>query len=732
MRDSVQQLVERWRTPDGASRLQAVLAAARNRESWLEALEGLPGRDEVEGGRDLRGATLAGAVLTGADLSGVDLACADLTGARLTRANLTGAHLDEAVLAGADLTEAVLARASLIRARLPGARAPRCDLSEAKLAESDLTGIDLSGAVLWRADLRGARLDGATLPQAQLLSADLTGARLSGAVLTEADLRWAQLPGADASRASLFTAQLAGANLAGANLAEADLSGADLAQASLVRANLFAARMTGAHAAEASLVDAYLCGADLSAADLANAYLEGAQLSRADLRSADLGGARCRGARFDGAILTGASLAGALLWDSDLTEARLDGANLEGADLAGARLQRADLAGANLSGANCQQTLWNQADLREAVLEGAHLHGSTIFFALGADRATANKVNVGPEIDRPLWRSWSDVIGQTMALFSVETPPRKAVAPEVETEIPVQAQSAETPRTDPQLRQGSVPGVGDVVAYGFRLVRPLGEGAMGLVWEAEDIRLARRVAIKMIRDRPAAGHQGLDRLFEREAKATARLSHPNIVTVFEGGSFRGAPYLVLELLEGRLLSERIARGPLPLDEGVTMMVQILRALAHAHGKGILHRDLKPHNIFVLDGSSVKVLDFGLAEFFGPDPSVPPATTGAGGRRPAGSPAYMAPEVWDGSHPTISTDLWAAAVTFFEMLTGRLPFERAEGFSRGVGRSPSARAFNPSLPEQVEQVLARALHRSPSSRFQTADEFVASIADLIAR
>jgi len=274
----------------------------------------------------------------------------------------------------------------------------------------------------------------------------------------------------------------------------------------------------------------------------------------------------------------------------------------------------------------------------------------------------------------------------------------------------------------------------------------VGSGGMGEVYKARDPRLDRTVAIKVLPSHVANDQQARDR-FDREGRAIAGLNHPHICVLHDVGEATvaspnsGAPgaqppltvqYLVMELLEGETLAARLARGPLPLDEGVTMMVQILRALAHAHGKGILHRDLKPHNIFVLDGSSVKVLDFGLAEFFGPDPSVPPATTGAGGRRPAGSPAYMAPEVWDGSHPTISTDLWAAAVTFFEMLTGRLPFERAEGFSRGVGRSPSARAFNPSLPEQVEQVLARALHRSPSSRFQTADEFVASIADLIAR
>ena len=179
-----------------------------------------------------------------------------------------------------------------------------------------------------------------------------------------------------------------------------------------------------------------------------------------------------------------------------------------------------------------------------------------------------------------------------------------------------------------------------------------------------------------------------------EAEAAARLSHPNIVALFDLGRSEHGPFLVLELLRGTTLADRIGQGPLPAREAVSIAVEIAKALAHAHAHGVTHRDLKPANVFIRDDGTVKVLDFGLAHAFGQR------------RTPGGTPAYMAPEQLEGGPEDERTDVFALGVTIYEMLMGRRPFA-ADRCSGHRERAPAPVLDVPDAPA-LGVVIARLL------------------------
>src|SRR5262245_51301039 len=197
----------------------------------------------------------------------------------------------------------------------------------------------------------------------------------------------------------------------------------------------------------------------------------------------------------------------------------------------------------------------------------------------------------------------------------------------------------------------------------YKLVRPLGEGGMGAVYEAEDARLGRRVALKTLL--PASADPGArDRLW-REARAGASVNHPNVCQVYDVGEVDGELYVAMELLEGEPLSTRLSRGPIPAPEALALALGMLGALEALHGKGVLHRDLKPSNVF-LPPHGVKLLDFGLAL---------PTTPGQrDGRRLTmigtivGTPEYMAPERWTDEDVGPTSDLFSLGAILFEMVT----------------------------------------------------------------
>ncbi|MEO8680426.1 MAG: serine/threonine-protein kinase [Vicinamibacterales bacterium] len=257
----------------------------------------------------------------------------------------------------------------------------------------------------------------------------------------------------------------------------------------------------------------------------------------------------------------------------------------------------------------------------------------------------------------------------------------------------------------------------------YRLLRMIGEGGMGVVHEAEDLQLGRRVAIKMIRD---AGSDPVARArFLREARAAAAVSHPNACQLHEIGECDGHPFLVMELLTGEPLSARLRRGPLHQDEAVDTMLAVLRALGELHACGLIHRDLKPSNVF-LSPHGVKLLDFGLARRTQATATTD-ATESAVSLRGelAGTPRYMAPEQLTGDPVDGRADLFASGVVLCEILTGRTPFagDSALGVLQSILRDePVGLDAFPALAP----VLRRALQKRPDARYPNAEAMAADL------
>ena len=206
----------------------------------------------------------------------------------------------------------------------------------------------------------------------------------------------------------------------------------------------------------------------------------------------------------------------------------------------------------------------------------------------------------------------------------------------------------------------------------------LGEGGMGQVWQATDTQLNRQVALKILPDAFAEDPDRLSR-FTREAQILASLNHPNIAAIHGIEEAEGTRALVLELVEGPTLADRISKGPIPLDEALPIAKQIAEALEAAHEAGVIHRDLKPANIKVREDGTVKVLDFGLAKALDPspggDPSQSPTLTAAATQMGVimGTAAYMSPEQASGTSIDRSADVWSFGIVLFEMLTGQQLF-----------------------------------------------------------
>jgi Tol biopolymer transport system component len=258
----------------------------------------------------------------------------------------------------------------------------------------------------------------------------------------------------------------------------------------------------------------------------------------------------------------------------------------------------------------------------------------------------------------------------------------------------------------------------------FEVVSPLGAGGMGEVWRATDRRLGRDVALKML---PAdlATHPGRVARFEREARLLAALSHPAVATLFGIESVDGQSVLVMELADGEDLAQRLRRGPIPLDEALSIARQVAEALEAAHDKGIVHRDLKPANVKVAPDGRVKVLDFGLAKAWnddgsGPDHSHAPTLTDTGTAAGVvvGTAAYMSPEQARGKPVDRRTDVWAFGVLLFEMLTGRRLFAGetlSDTLAAVLEREIDWSALPATTPPSVRRVLARCLARDPKNR-----------------
>ncbi len=266
----------------------------------------------------------------------------------------------------------------------------------------------------------------------------------------------------------------------------------------------------------------------------------------------------------------------------------------------------------------------------------------------------------------------------------------------------------------------------------YRITSQIGEGGMGVVYEAEDINLGRHVALKFLT--PAlANDANLLQRFQREARAASALNHPNICTIHGIEHFESEHFIVMELLDGELLGDRIRRGALDIESVLGLSVQIVDALESAHSKGIVHRDLKPANIFITSRNQAKILDFGIAKIERtqqPDPSSMIETirrdqlTSAG--TTMGTVAYMSPEQARGEITDARTDLFSFGTVLYQMATGVLPFQgdtSAVVFDAILNRDPvPANQMNGSLPQEIGRILDKALEKDRSLRYQSATEF----------
>jgi eukaryotic-like serine/threonine-protein kinase len=266
--------------------------------------------------------------------------------------------------------------------------------------------------------------------------------------------------------------------------------------------------------------------------------------------------------------------------------------------------------------------------------------------------------------------------------------------------------------------------VGETLADRYELEELVGTGGMSSVFKAHDRVLERNVAVKILHERYGEDEEFVQR-FRQEARAVAQLSHPNIVTVIDRGDDGGRQYIVFEYVEGENLKDLVARtGPLPVDQALSLGIQIARGLAFAHQFGLVHRDVKPQNVLLNGDGDAKVTDFGIARSL----SVGKGMTQTG--TVLGTSNYIAPEQASGQPVDQHSDVYSLGVVLFELLTGRLPFD-GDNFVTVAMRHinelpPDVRELRPDVPARVAAAVDRGLEKDPAERWPSMDELVAEL------
>ncbi|HYW69205.1 MAG TPA: serine/threonine-protein kinase, partial [bacterium] len=258
--------------------------------------------------------------------------------------------------------------------------------------------------------------------------------------------------------------------------------------------------------------------------------------------------------------------------------------------------------------------------------------------------------------------------------------------------------------------------VGTIISH-YRILEKLGEGGMGVVYKAEDTRLKRTVALKLLPRGLTLDPHAKER-FAREAQAASALDHPNICTIHEIDETKdGQMFMCVACYSGETVQEKIARGPLAVTEAVDIAAQVVEGLREAHAKGIVHRDIKPANIIVTPEGRVKIMDFGLAKLAGQAALTAVGTT-------VGTAAYMSPEQARGESVDARTDIWSVGVVLYEMLTGRRPFggERPHTVIHSIINDvpEPVSTLRRDVPEELASVVTKAMASLPDSRYCDAD------------
>src|SRR5271166_3829085 len=256
----------------------------------------------------------------------------------------------------------------------------------------------------------------------------------------------------------------------------------------------------------------------------------------------------------------------------------------------------------------------------------------------------------------------------------------------------------------------------------YRVISRLGSGGMADVYLAQDQLLGREVAVKLLHHHFAEDQEFVER-FRREASSAAALSHPNIVGIFDRGEWNGTYYIAMEYVPGRSLKALVREtGPLDPVVAIDTVIQILRAARFAHKRGVIHRDLKPHNVILDEDGRARVTDFGIARAGASDMTL----TGS----IMGTAQYLSPEQAQGHTVSASSDLYSVGVILYELLTGVVPFEGETAVAialKQVSAEPTPpSALNPALPQTLDAVVLRALAKDPAQRYADADELIAAL------
>lgn len=261
--------------------------------------------------------------------------------------------------------------------------------------------------------------------------------------------------------------------------------------------------------------------------------------------------------------------------------------------------------------------------------------------------------------------------------------------------------------------------LGSLVDDRYRITSRIGHGGMAEVYEAVDIISKKTIAIKLIREDVMKNPTNLKR-FENEATIAASLDNENIVKVYNHGTIGNRPYIANEFIKGQTIKDTLDfRSPLPLKEAIDIMLQLSSALAYAHSKGIIHRDIKPQNIYYMPDGTVKLGDFGIAQADG----VEDATEAK--NEIVGSVHYLAPEISQGHPASIQSDIYSLGVTFFELITGHIPFDKDTPINVAIAhvkeRFPSPKKFVPDCPNEIIKIINKCTKKNPDLRYHDCYE-----------